>query len=199
MSATNRGGIRKEHDFYATPKWCIGRILERLSDRELPDGKWLEPGAGSGNILKMAAAYRPKVSWTALDIREECREQLLVYTPNVIITDKYLNPELTPLKDLHYDVAIGNPPYNLALDFIKTARAQADHVLFLLRLNFLGSKRRQSFWAEHMPDVYVLPNRPSFTIDGGTDATEYAWFHWHGKLGQREGKLEMLNLTTNFS
>lgn len=29
----------------------------------------------------------------------------------------------------------------------------------------------------HTPDIYVLPNRPSFS-GKGTDSIEYAWFVW---------------------
>ena len=31
---------------------------------------------------------------------------------------------------------------------------------------------------KHPPDLYVLPNRPSFTKNGNTDSIEYAWFVW---------------------
>lgn len=53
-------------------------------------------------------------------------------------------------------------------------------VCWPLRLNFLGSKKRCKWLQADMPDVYVLPNRPDFTGDGG-DATEYAWFVWYSE------------------
>ncbi len=37
-------------------------------------------------------------------------------------------------------------------------------VAFLLRLNFLGADERSDFWREYPPDIYVLPNRPSFFV-----------------------------------
>ena len=48
----------------------------------------------------------------------------------------------------------------------------------LLRLNFLGSRKRAKWWRERRPEVYVSPARPSFSPDGRTDSTEYAWFIW---------------------
>jgi hypothetical protein len=49
----------------------------------------------------------------------------------------------------------------------------------LLRLNFLGAQRRRDWWKAHEPAaLFVLSARPSFTQDGKTDATDYAWFAW---------------------
>ena len=43
----------------------------------------------------------------------------------------------------------------------------------------------------HPPRVHVSPKRPSFTPDGKTDATEYAWFTWkqdrNGDYGPHSG------------
>jgi hypothetical protein len=55
----------------------------------------------------------------------------------------------------------------------------SEHVIMLLRLNFLASEERSEFMQRTRPDVYVLPNRPSFVLAGKTDSIEYAWFHWH--------------------
>jgi hypothetical protein len=40
------------------------------------------------------------------------------------------------------------------------------------------------------PDVYVLPNRPSFT-GGSTDSIEYAWFVWRTRAA-RSGTIRVL-------
>jgi len=49
----------------------------------------------------------------------------------------------------------------------------------LLRLNFLASRKRHGWWNLHRPSaLFVLSQRPSFTEDGQTDATDYAWFYW---------------------
>jgi methylase of polypeptide subunit release factors len=79
-----------------------------------------------------------------------------------------------------FDLVIGNPPYNKAQDFAEHALSfvkEDGTIAMLLRLNFLGSQKREAFLREHFPNVYVLSHRPSFT-NGGTDATEYAWFTW---------------------
>lgn len=196
MSATNRGAVRHPADFYATPSWCVDRLLEKLS---LPGGNWLEPGAGEGNLIK--AVNRSDVRWTALELREECRPTLeqLTPRPEIIITDKFVADGVEdrekPLHGRHFDVAFGNPPFSLAIEFVRESIKYAEHVVMLLRLNFLGSRGRCAFMQAHAPDVYVLPDRPSF--DGkGTDSIEYAWFVWRrATLHQTSGRLAVLDVT----
>jgi hypothetical protein len=77
------------------------------------------------------------------------------------------------------------------MEFIAKALTYASYVVMLLRLNFLGSGKRAAFFAREMPDIYVLPDRPSFT-GRGTDATEYGWFVWTPERGRRAGKVEVL-------
>lgn len=194
MSATGRGAVRKIEDWYPTPAWCVRRLMERLP--YLPGGgAWLEPGAGRGNIIAAARPFKPLVEWTAVELREECREPLnAVGAHEVLITD-YLR---LPVPEPRFSVAIGNPPYSRAMEFIEKSLQVADVVAFLLRLNFLGSQKRAAFHHEHPADVYVLPDRPSFT-GKGTDSIEYAWFVWYPgawRAGRRDrGRIEVLPLT----
>jgi len=76
-----------------------------------------------------------------------------------------------------WDLVISNPPYVDAEGFVMHSLRIAEVSCFLLRLNWLASKKRAAFHRAHPADVFVLPRRPSFT-GGGTDATEYAWFVW---------------------
>lgn len=95
------------------------------------------------------------------------------------------------------DVLITNPPFSLAIEFIEHSMRlfPGAYLAFLLRLNFLGAQARSAFWRRHAPDVYVMPKRPSFTPDGKTDSTEYAWFVWPGgKHDRTAGRLEVLEV-----
>lgn len=100
-------------------------------------------------------------------------------------------------------LVVMNPPYSLAMEFVQAAlelveQARArDHfptVAALLRLNWLGSNARAQFHREHPAAIGVLPQRPSFTPDGRTDSTEYAWFIWSGHPELSGGTWRMLSL-----
>lgn len=174
MSATSRGATRQPDDFYETPAWCVRRLLEVCS---LPSGLWYEPACGAGAIFKAVNALRPELHWLLSDINP----QLAQARKADFLTHEMLCP----------DVLITNPPYSLAFEFAKKAVREAVHTVLLLRLNWLASAKRAGWLREHTPDVYVLPNRPSF-INGKTDSCEYAWMHWSSNTS---GKLTILNTT----
>jgi hypothetical protein len=77
------------------------------------------------------------------------------------------------------DLIITNPPFSQALEFLQKSLAEADCVIYLLRLNFLESRKRRAFWQANPPThLLALAERPCFTGDGRTDATGYGWFCW---------------------
>ena len=174
MSATNRGTKRRDNDFYPTPDDAINALLDALPLR----GGWrvLEPGAGSGNIVKALSRYEG-MHIDALEIREEEREHLEPLADRVIIGD-YMTAELEP-----YDLIIGNPPFSEAMAFVKRSLElvkPGGMVIFLLRTAFLESDARFEFWKDpgnQLAGLYTLHKRPSFT-GKGTDATSYSWFVW---------------------
>lgn len=192
MSATGRGKKRRDHDAYYTPNWCVDRLME---DPDLPfdlSGLWLEPCAGGGDIAK---AIKTRGIWDPIlisgDIRGECSAQLKRCSDDVYTGD-FRSFDYSALLEKHnrdrFDVLITNPPFSLAEDFMAKGMKIAHYTCLFLRINFLASKSRCSFLRMFPPDVFVLPNRPSFTGNNRTDATEYAWFIWpahardHGQL-----------------
>jgi len=158
MSATNRGGDRDENDFYPTPVWAIKRALERIA---LPGGLWLEPAAGDGRVINVVRECRPDVTWSAVEKREEALPHLKRLGFDKGSIQDFLMMGRRQLPEI--DVTFSNPPYNLAQEFIEQALDVSKHVVYLLRLNFLGSEDRAHFLTKNTPDVYVLPNRPSFS------------------------------------
>ena len=189
MSATGRSDVRNPDDFYETPAWCVHRFLEAA---RLPGGLWVEPSAGHGATIRAVNSVRTDVKWAGFEIRQEAYPHLEpLVTNHGSVTMDFLKTTFidTPA------VILGNPPYSLAMEFVTHALYSGAHVALLLRLNFVGSAKRSKFFRECMPDVYVLPNRPSFT-GGGTDATEYAWCHWLPEHPRRQGIIEVLAETT---
>jgi len=183
MSATGRnlaGNERRADDFYATPAWCTAAILPHVNPcpRTAIAGRLarvLDPCCGVCPALDVI-----RDTWDAVRLGIELDEARAA-TAGVGQGDA-LGPEPWPMADL----VLTNPPYGLALEFVERAAKELPGACraFLLRLNFLGSQKRAVFHRANPCDVYVLPKRPSFT-NGGTDATEYAWFVWGPGRGGR--------------
>lgn len=171
MSSTGRGFERRKDDYYATPSWCVDWLLPMI---DLPGGRWLEPGAGDGAIIRAVSAHRRDIAWTAVELDSARAANMLVDTATTVLSRDFLETTLP-----EFSVAIGNPPFHLAQEFVEHAMRQAREVVFLLRLNFLGSQKRRAFFSRvGMPDVFVLSKRPAFIVGAGTDSCEYAWFRW---------------------
>ncbi len=209
MSATGRGGARVDRDWYPTPGWTFLRLLEAVPLPVHPGARLLEPGAGNGALVRALAQWcaerriKPP-SWTAVEVDRQHEELLRASGASVRIGD-FLGPTTALRLGGPFDAALGNPPYSFAEPFHQRARAQSRQVCFLLPLDFLGSAERSTLFARDMPDVYVLPQRPTFVEvhtllpDGeervtSSDAQTYAWFHWP-EVPQAEGKVRILRLT----
>lgn len=200
MSSTSRGSQRIELDVYATPDWCVRRILEEI---DFPGGRWLEPCAGDGSLIHAVNAFRPDISWSVGEIREEMRLSLSLLADESVVIGDFLTTKQEDWGE-HFDVVLTNPPFGLALPFIQKCIEMSELTVMLLRLNFWGSEIRQAFMRECPPDTYVLPNRPVFSLNKhgkpGTDSPEYAWFAWKSAEWYRNnpgvpGKIKVLPTT----
>jgi hypothetical protein len=179
------------HEVYETPAWCYDRLVERLPG--VPRGSILEPSAGSGNLVRAIKRHAPDAAVDACEIRVECGLSLEAAGADKVTITNFFDvlPPVGPL----YNYAIGNPPYSAAREFVGRCQQWATTTIMLLRLCFLASSERQGWLRENMPDVYVLPNRPSFTGDGRTDGMDYAWMVWRSDNDQSKGIVEVLNST----
>jgi hypothetical protein len=201
MSSTKRGGQRSPADNYPTPNWCTHRFLDRFLTRypEAAAGRWLEPGAGEGNILRgvsewFGASDTLSPVLDACELRPECETHLEAYCDTIQIGDYF---QKGPPPGLSYSMILTNPPFSLAMEFIlRSLQAETRFVTMLLRLNYVGSQNRHEFFSSCAPDLYILPNRPSFKGTGEVDSIEYAWFVWDKlNLKRARGHHEMLDLT----
>ena len=192
MSSTNRGANRVENDKYNTPALTINSLLDVL--RIEPYYTFLEPCRSTGTIYNALHLPTRQKLWAEIDYGID-----------------YL---VTPYP--HSDLIITNPPFSLALEFLRKSLTEADSVWYLLRLNFLGSQKRKAFWNANPPThVLVLSERPCFVwvcqnrackamyepgttticeaccgkVRAQTDSIEYAWFGWDriGVCGLTEG------------
>lgn len=170
--------MRRDKDNYVTPAWVTSALLENVIGAVSTARNFLEPCAGNGAILReMEGRWCMRGSrFTAVEIREEERENLLELADEVHIAD-FLTWKPTD----KYDLIITNPPFSIAKQVAeKCLEIAGDEatVALLLRLSFLASQERHAFWQQHpLSELLVLSARPSFT-GGGTDNSEYAWYVW---------------------
>jgi hypothetical protein len=170
VSAKGRGTVVEPNEDYSTPMWCARRFFEAWLP---PPGVIVEPCVGEGNIVKAFGQSVHRIDpwdWVTYDIR------------NTRACDDFPGVDFLTSDETRDDVTavITNPPFSKAEDFIRHCRLLYDYadIAMLLRLNFLGSAERADLWKDiGMPDLYVLPNRPSF-VKGKSDSCEYAWMVW---------------------
>lgn len=137
--------------------------------------------------------------WTALEIR---KGKKIWASLNALEDVKSTQVDLfkfTEWPEGGYDIALTNPPFSLAWEMLHFLWPHVADICFLLRLNFLGSAKRHPWLQQHQPNVYVLPNRPSFSKNKegkrGTDSIEYGWFHFDTRTPCAQGRIELLDLT----
>ncbi len=97
-----------------------------------------------------------------------------------------------------YNLIITNPPFSLAEQFIKKATTHLKKdglIIVLLRLGFLGSRKREQLFSDYnLYSVVVMTRRPTWEIDGkdknNTDNSDYGWFIFKLKSKNVQPKLE---------
>ena len=173
MSATGRGRERNPRDFYRTPAWCVEVLLEH--EQLLP--QIFDPACGDGAILEVLKEAGHEVH--GLDIHAPSAMKASAALGVPVWVGDFLDPERG--NPTYCDVVM-NPPYRQAAEFIRAALERSgprEKVCALLRLNFLGSSRKRLDLVGPDSELYkviVMSRRPSFTGDGRTDASEYAWY-----------------------
>lgn len=165
MSATGRGAKRAENDYYPTPPESVFALLDEIGP--ITSSPILEPCAGDGAIVRAVNHWmefhgHATPEWIAYDIKP--RADWIRHGDGLCLMDD------APM-------IISNPPFNLAEEFVRSFES-IPRSIWLLRLLFLGSAKRAEWLRRLKPNVYVLPDRPSFTGNGKTDMTEYAWFEF---------------------
>lgn len=156
-------------DQYFTPTTAVQSLLEELRPFIVDRATVYDPAAGSGQLVLAATKVYPNAIVAGMEIDDSlCNE--------VIVHGDFLSNIELPTPTLY----LSNPPYFRALPFMRKMVAQGGMVAGLLRLSFLASKTRYLWWKANPPSaIRILSKRPSFTGDGRTDNSEYAWFLWN--------------------
>lgn len=165
---------RNDFDFYPTPLSVAQDALTYIPLTTNPSCI-LDPGAGTGVWGRAARGLFPKATITGIDMRPVPRPAAY----NFWFTGDYLLMDAAPA----FDLVMGNPPYKYAEQFVRQAYRMLEpngYLIMLLRMNFLeGQARADGLWRTHpLKQAVVCSKRVSFSGDGKTNATAYAYFIW---------------------
>lgn len=192
-----------QEDFF-TPAWCVDRLLEAsglLAYMPPALGPWIDPCCGAGAIPRAVNAYHENENlvppgWLMQDIRADCVDRAANIQGATLRHGDFLTEERWDWNEIAG--LITNPPFSLATAFVKRALERCNGpIAFLLQLGWLASQGRAPMLIAEPPDVYILPNRPSFTADGHTDSRDYFWGVWgrRSTRPRRNGAFQVLALT----
>lgn len=165
---------RHPQDFYPTNEEHVETALSLIPFTPT----WiLDPGMGNGIFGQVARRCWSSANIVGVELRLEAPLHR-AYDWN-IRADFLAMTGITPM----FDAVIGNPPYQHAEAFVRRSAEllhEGGYIVFLLRLAFLESMSRYTLFTREFPlqRVVVCSDRPSFTGDGKTDATAYAFFVW---------------------
>lgn len=157
MSATNRGTVRDEKDFYATPRAAFAPLLDILPPTLPPDcadnlSGYYEPCAGDGRIIRWLRESGRHAD--GADLFPQFSHHAYPLTPVDYLKDE------TPRQ-----FVLTNPPFGIAFEMCQHAKKHAREFMFLLRLSFLESDERGEWLSANEPSaLFVLKKRPSFVM-----------------------------------
>ena len=166
LAASNHSkGEREVNDYYATEP----KAVELLLQKEKFSSIILEPSCGEGHISRVLLdnGYAVKSS----DLIDRGFGEVKDYFE----VDEFCGDIIT------------NPPYKVALDFVKHSLdiiPEGNKVAMFLKLQFLEGKARKEFYKENPPKkIYVASGRLNCAKNGKfeefkSSAVAYAWFMW---------------------
>lgn len=180
MSRTNKP-TRVGRDFYQTPIWVIDCLVETLVDEPINPNFIIDAGCGDGRI-----------GTSVCDVVKATNRFVDIDTSNMpegldaIESDFPLWMNTRSFNKHHTIWIVSNPPYNQAMEFVRSGheaiskQGNGSLMACLLRLDWLGSKKRSDWLSENKPTfIGVLTPRPKFVVGQSTDSGEYAWIMWH--------------------
>ena len=153
---------REKDDFYETPSQAIECLLKN----EKFVGEIWDCACGKNAIINVAKEFGYET-----------------YSSDLI--DRGVGADIFDFleSNINKDNIITNPPFKLALPFVKKALESTNgKIAMMLRVQFLEGKERYDFFKDNPPSkVYVFANRVNPIIDGkpyGSSAMCLCWFVW---------------------
>jgi hypothetical protein len=190
MSRAKAEADRVPLDAYMTPDELALAICAELRRRGEDPMEVIEPSAGEGAFVRAARATWDMAHVTAVEIDPSKRQGLILAGAHTVVTAdwaRFARDLANTQSEEGVDrLHVGNLPFRQAQEHIEAGMdvlREDDRQAFLLRLNFLGSKERVSFWRRPgLESIQTIAPRPSFGLNKhgkkGSDGTEYALFTW---------------------
>lgn len=163
-------------DFFPTPPYATRALFEHV----LPDYPWREmlvwePAAGEGHMAEVIREYAADV------YASDVHDYGVGYDVGSFVGEG-LDLAQCPFRP---DFVITNPPFNLALDFVKRGLEEAVMgVAVLVRSNWLEGMKRYHELFSHRPPTIVaqfverVPMVKGRWDPEATTATSYCWVVW---------------------
>lgn len=163
---------RKPADLYPTPVDATHSIMELI--RQLGIKRVWEPACGDGRLARV-------LEWHGLDVQaSDLREDPgFGFGGLDFLNDDPVEKWGWDLKDL--DAVITNPPFSLAIEFIKKALEYAPIVIMLVKQNYYNTKGRIPFFDEMRPTFFLpITWRLAFLKEerGNSPLMDCAWAVW---------------------
>jgi hypothetical protein len=182
-------------EFYPTPQSAVlplVREMRRLAPHLEPSRPWrvFDPGCGDGALGAACRGVEPNTQLVGAELDEELAKNAAARGyAHVSVGDFLELPSIYKARGFPApDLIICNPPFTLWTQFVNRIfdewRGRETYVAVLGRLGMLGAQWRREWWRDvcfdyGRPALRVLSKRPSFTGDGRTDGTDYAWYVWN--------------------
>ncbi len=165
-----------KNEVYRTPHYSFAPLLDYNPDWFV--GRGYDPSAGDGRMIAEIVKRGNTSQMYANDIREEERALMQQNIPNAHITIGDYMMDLTP-PDV--DFFISNPPFTLAVDFVKKARPHVSGPIMILQSVAWQGTGKRSEWLKTSGLAYVLnlAKRPKWEVDVGIAHSNIWDFSWY--------------------
>jgi hypothetical protein len=142
---------RRANDSYQTPPEIVAPLLDLVDWSRVRS--FLEPCRGDGHIFDAAES-----AIAFCDVIDGPRPPPSIEWCELRDGRDYFDRPPFPV-----DLIITNPPFTLALEFLRKSLEEAATVIYLLPLGFLSSTERREFWAANPPtNLITISKRPCF-------------------------------------
>lgn len=181
MTSKNRKKDSDPLDRSYTPRWAVDQCIREVVlpyYGHINMNRILEPSAGGGVFVNAMRVLCPNAWIEAVDLDPDAGPW--PKATRSVVGRSFLDMKWrTP-----FDLIIGNPPYGIAQAFIEKSLKMTPNLIFILRQGFMSTSERRELFRRCKPRrVGILPNRPSFSLDGKKDSADYCWMCWGGVKG----------------